>query len=216
MTSLGLKVSSYLVLLYVQHHIKSLAMPLTPEHKQRSRQKILKSAFILFTEHGFENVSIDQIMKKAGMTRGAFYAHFSSKSNLYKESISYSTLRSSLLKVKNESLSDKEWVEQLLHEYLSSNHSTGISATRCPLAFLTTDIALRDSLIRSTYSDIYKNMNKRILEYTKSYSNCDSDRMLAITSMIIGGVAIGRALSDENLTEKVLDSCYTVANELLD
>ena len=75
-------------------------MPLSAEHKKQSRQKILESAFFLFTEQGFENVSIDVIMKKAGMTRGAFYAHFASKSDLYKESISYSTLSSALLKPK--------------------------------------------------------------------------------------------------------------------
>ena len=190
-------------------------MPLSSEHKKRSKQKILKSAFALFTEQGFENVSIDQIMKSAGMTRGAFYAHFSSKSDLYKESISYSTLNSSLLKKKEKGVSDKDWIKLLLHEYLSSNHIDGV-ATRCPLAFLTTDIALRDADIRSTYSDIYRNLNKRIRDYTKSYSDCDEEKIFAITSMIIGGVAIGRALNDEELRKKVLDSCYTTANKLLE
>jgi len=95
-------------------------------------------------------------------------------------------------------------------------HAKGTSTTRCPLAFLTTDIALRDSIIRSTYSDIYKNMNKRILDYTKSYSDCNEEKMLAITAMIIGGVAIGRALNNEELTQKLLDSCYTTARKLLD
>ncbi|MCK5917115.1 MAG: TetR/AcrR family transcriptional regulator [Cocleimonas sp.] len=190
-------------------------MPLSAEHKKQSKKKIIESAFNLFTEHGFENVSINQIMKNAGMTRGAFYAHFSSKQNLYKESISYSTLNSSLLKPKDNNLSDKEWVEQLLQEYLSAHHVKGASTTRCPLAFLTTDIALRDSTIRSTYSDIYVGMNKRMLDYTRSYSPCDKEKMLAITAMIIGGVAIGRALNDEALTQQVLDSCYTTATKLI-
>ena len=131
-------------------------MPLSQEHKEKSKQKILESAFYLFTEHGFDNVSIDQIMQSVNMTRGAFYAHFSSKSSLYKESISYSTLNNSLLKTKDNSLSDKEWVKLLLAEYLSFDHMSGTSNTRCPLAFLTTDIALCDPLIRSTYSDLHK------------------------------------------------------------
>ncbi len=191
-------------------------MPLSQEHKKRSKQKILESAFDLFTQHGFDNVSIDQIMKNVKMTRGAFYAHFSSKSSLYRESISYLTLKSSLLKTKDNNLSDKEWVKLLLAEYLSFDHASGISNTRCPLAFLTTDIALRDPLIRSTYADIYTNMNKKILDYTKSYSNCDESKMLAITSMIIGGVAIGRAVDDEELRKQILESCQQFANTLLE
>ncbi len=191
-------------------------MPLSQEHKEQSKKKILESAFNLFTEHGFDNVSIDQIMQNVNMTRGAFYAHFSSKSSLYKESISYSTLNSPLLKKKDNSLSDKDWVKLLLAEYLSLDHVSGTSDTRCPLAFLTTDIALRDPLIRSTYSDIYTNMNKRILNYTKSYSNCDESKMLAITSMIIGGVAIGRAVDDKELRQQILESCQQFANTLLE
>lgn len=191
-------------------------MPLSAEHKKISKQKILKSAFTLFSEQGFENVSIDQIMTNAGMTRGAFYAHFSSKTSLYNESISYSTLDSSLVKPKKEDISDKDWIKLLLHEYLSSNHVEGISGSRCPLAFLTTDIALRDSSIRSTYSDIYRNMNKRIQEYTQSYTDCDEKEIFAVTAMIIGGVAIGRALNDEELKQEVLESCYKTASKLLD
>jgi len=191
-------------------------MPLSQERKEQSKQKILESAFDLFTEHGFDNVSIDQIMQSVNMTRGAFYAHFSSKSSLYKESISYSTLNSSLLKTKDNSLSDKEWVKLLLAEYLSFDHMSGTSNTRCPLAFLTTDIALRDPLIRSTYSDVYTNMNKRILNYTKSYSNCDESKMLAITSMIIGGAAIGRAVDDKEQRQQILESCQQFANALLE
>ncbi|HIP95317.1 MAG TPA: TetR/AcrR family transcriptional regulator [Leucothrix sp.] len=191
-------------------------MPLSQEHKEQSKQKILESAFDLFTEHGFDNVSIDQIMQNVSMTRGAFYAHFSSKSSLYKESISYSTLNSPLLKTKDKSLSDKEWVKLLLAEYLSFDHVSGTSNTRCPLAFLTTDIALRDPLIRSTYSDVYTNMNKRILNYTKSYSNCDESKMLAITSMIIGGAAIGRAVDDKEQRQQILESCQQFANALLE
>ncbi|HIO93076.1 MAG TPA: TetR/AcrR family transcriptional regulator [Leucothrix mucor] len=190
-------------------------MPLTTEHKKQSRKKILESAFYLFTEYGFENISIDQVMKRADLTRGAFYAHFSSKSDLYRESLSFSTLNSSLLKPKEAALSDEDWIGLLLREYLNIDHNDDVSATRCPLAFLTTDIALRDSTIRSTYSDIYKGMNRRILEYTKSYSDCDEGKMLAITSMLIGGVAISRALNDEETREKVLDSCYKVASDLL-
>ncbi len=107
-------------------------MPLSQEHKEQSKKKILESAFDLFTKHGFDNVSIDQIMQNVNMTRGAFYAHFSSKSSLYKESISYSTLSTPLLKKKDNSFSDKEWVKLLLAEYLSLDHISGTSNIRCP------------------------------------------------------------------------------------
>lgn len=151
-------------------------------------------------------------MQDASMTRGAFYAHFSSKAKLYKEAISSAVLQSNLVKKPPPEKSDKEWIQFLLENYLSRNH-VDHNETPCPLAFLTTDIALRNDDIRTTYSTIYKNMNKRIHRYTHSYSSVDESKILAITAMMIGGVAIGRALNDRELTEKLLESCKDLALE---
>jgi TetR/AcrR family transcriptional repressor of nem operon len=56
-------------------------------HKQESRERIVNAAAELFTRKGFNQVGIDEVMMQAGMTRGAFYAHFNSKIDLYEEAI---------------------------------------------------------------------------------------------------------------------------------
>jgi TetR/AcrR family transcriptional regulator, transcriptional repressor for nem operon len=45
-------------------------------------ERIVKEASRLFRERGFENVSVGEVMKAAGLTHGAFYAHFSSTEEL--------------------------------------------------------------------------------------------------------------------------------------
>ncbi|WP_417593748.1 TetR/AcrR family transcriptional regulator [Parasphingorhabdus sp.] len=62
-------------------------MPYSAEHKRRTRTKIVEAARILFNRHGFENVTIDQIMDAAGLTRGGFYNHFKNKQALYGEAV---------------------------------------------------------------------------------------------------------------------------------
>ena len=37
----------------------------------------------MFGQYGFENVTIDQVMSAAGLTRGGFYAHFKNKEDLF-------------------------------------------------------------------------------------------------------------------------------------
>ena len=54
-------------------------MPYSAEHKARSREKILEAAVRLFAFRGFDQVSLDDLMQEAGLTRGAFYAYFVSK-----------------------------------------------------------------------------------------------------------------------------------------
>ena len=62
-------------------------MPWNAEHKTQSRDRILSSAAQLFSHQGFDAVSIDDVMAHAGLTRGAFYAHFKSKSDMYHQSM---------------------------------------------------------------------------------------------------------------------------------
>ncbi len=53
-------------------------MPWDKKRKIESREKVLAAAAELFSYYGYEEVSIDQVMKAAGLTRGAFYSHFQS------------------------------------------------------------------------------------------------------------------------------------------
>ena len=69
-------------------------MPYTKEHKQKSREQILDSASRLFAQRGYEAVSIDDLMKDAGLTRGGFYNHFKNKPDVYAEAIIHAALKS--------------------------------------------------------------------------------------------------------------------------
>jgi len=58
-------------------------MPYAPEHKEQTRARIVECARRMFNRHGFDAVSIDQIMASAGLTHGGFYHHFANQEALY-------------------------------------------------------------------------------------------------------------------------------------
>src|SRR5215216_3698214 len=62
-------------------------MPQNPARTARTRAEILDHAGRLFRLRGYAGTSIDDIMLAAGLTRGAFYAHFESKEDLFAEVI---------------------------------------------------------------------------------------------------------------------------------
>src|SRR4051812_11535931 len=62
-------------------------MPQSPARTARTRAEILDHAGRLFRLRGYAGTSIDDIMLAAGLTRGAFYAHFESKEDLFAEVI---------------------------------------------------------------------------------------------------------------------------------
>ena len=52
------------------------------EKASETKSKIYKSADELFSEHGFDDVSITDIVEHAGVAKGSFYVHFESKNTL--------------------------------------------------------------------------------------------------------------------------------------
>jgi AcrR family transcriptional regulator len=49
------------------------------ERAQITRRKLVDAALELFFEKGYDNVTVDDICEKAGVSKGAFYGHFKSK-----------------------------------------------------------------------------------------------------------------------------------------
>ena len=52
-----------------------------------TRKKLTDAALPLFLKHGFDGTGINQILKTASLSKGAFYHHFSSKNEIYQEVI---------------------------------------------------------------------------------------------------------------------------------
>ncbi|MFI6644744.1 ScbR family autoregulator-binding transcription factor [Streptomyces sp. NPDC050504] len=55
------------------------------ERAVRTRQAILEAAGAVFAERGYGSARISDVYKRAGMTKGAFYFHFTSKEQLAQE-----------------------------------------------------------------------------------------------------------------------------------
>jgi AcrR family transcriptional regulator len=53
------------------------------EKQQRTRKSLLTAAVKLFCRHGLDGASIDEVADAAGYTKGAFYANFKNKEELF-------------------------------------------------------------------------------------------------------------------------------------
>lgn len=188
-------------------------MPYSKGHKQQSREKILASACRLFPRQGYEAVSIDALMDEAGLTRGAFYNHFRNKEEVYSEAIIYAALRSPINTEKNSAPSLKTWFDNTIGRYLSREHLDE-SPSPCPLAFLVTDIGQRQGAIRSTYTRVFKNLNK-LFRKRLSEKKVPHEHITSVSAMMIGAVAIARALDDKRAADRLLANCRMTAKELL-
>ncbi|MEW6991071.1 TetR/AcrR family transcriptional regulator [Colwelliaceae bacterium 6441] len=176
------------------------------QHKENSKDKILTSAANLFTRYGFEKVSINQVMNNAKLTRGAFYAHFKSKSELYAQAI-----------IKAGNLAKNDHIKNcdgsflaITKSYLSEQHRDEKIKNLCPLAFLVTDINQQNEVVKATYTEVFKGF----LANTEQQSN-SSQTALQTAALMIGGLALAKAISDPTLSDDLLVACQEGVMTLL-
>jgi AcrR family transcriptional regulator len=60
-------------------------MAVSPLAESGTRQRIVAAAVELFGEHGFDATSVNQVVARAGVAKGALYHHFDSKDDLLYE-----------------------------------------------------------------------------------------------------------------------------------
>jgi TetR/AcrR family transcriptional repressor of nem operon len=167
------------------------------QQKSTTRSRILASAGRLFATKGFAATSIDDIMRDCGLTRGGFYAHFSSKSQLYCEAMGRQPLGTP---------APVDDVEAVLNACLNPER----------LAFFATDAASVESGVRTAYAGAFKNMSAWLRECTRRRVHCSEESALSATAMIVGALVVAHTTDDADLQNKLLRSCREQARALLE
>jgi TetR/AcrR family transcriptional regulator, transcriptional repressor for nem operon len=107
------------------------------EHKEATRRRIVESAGRRFKRDGIDGSGIATLMSDAGLTNGAFYAHFASKDDLV------ATVVADQLRAQGERLRvlppGEAGIEQFVREYLSVEHRDAVQ-DGCPSAALLDEI----------------------------------------------------------------------------
>jgi len=185
-----------------------MAWPL--DQREQTRRRILDSAARLFALKGFDAVGLDELMADAGLTRGAFYHHFRTKTEVYEQAIGHAAQVGS---ARLDSLGG-EGLGQLVEHYLSREHAEG-ETLRCPLAFLAADVTHREAAIRGSYTRFFERFVQRLARDLPGPAAQRRCRALRLATTLIGGVALARALDDESLAEELLAACRQGAQALL-
>ena len=154
-------------------------------------ERIVKEASRLFRERGFENVSVGEVMKAAGLTHGAFYAHFASKEELQAAAVDYGQRVSlgRLQRNKKRGMFD--------HRYLSPSHRDN-PGDGCTMAALGPEAARSAPELKAAFEQGLEDM----------LSAWGGDRKEAIfrAAAMLGGVVLARAVRDPRLSDEILKS----------
>lgn len=170
-------------------------MPYSPTHKEQTRQKILQAAAKLFCTYGFDRVTLNQIMKNANMTHGAFYAHFSGKSTLYEAALKFAASRSFWARTPDKNTESKEThLKALIARYLSWSKPDPNSPS--PLEFLVTDAAHKEEKVRLAYQSCFDSLVEKLASILQKQGSKEAKELAEETVVsLVGTVAIARSIT---------------------
>ena len=173
------------------------------DHKQATRQRIIESAGRRLKQDGIERSGIAVLMADAGLTNGAFYAHFGSKDDLVANVVA------SELRAQHAALSalppGRAALERFVRGYLSPQHRD-LPGDGCPSAALLDEIGRCDDTARDAYTDGARSIVDVIAAHLAP-KNPKSARgkALGLFTLMVGTLQLSRALSDLKFSDEVLD-----------
>ncbi|HAI29825.1 MAG TPA: TetR/AcrR family transcriptional regulator [Thalassospira sp.] len=208
-------------------------MPYSPSHKPKTRIRIVNAASALFKKHGFENVTIDQVMAAAGLTRGGFYAHFKNKEDLFVACVEngMSLLSSPVLaKLRKAELSGDDWVTSFAELYLSRVHIDNPDLG-CALPTLSTEVSRSGDLARAAFSKLIEQASGKLAWKLAKEDGVpgmdkpvpvDGESVLpdvpdgyrreatSMLAMMVGAVVLGRAVDDDTADDILASTRDTI------
>jgi TetR/AcrR family transcriptional repressor of nem operon len=175
------------------------------EQKAETHEKILAAAARSFREHGSELNGIGQVMKELGLTKGGFYRHFVSKSDLYAAAVAraFEELGDRLVAVAQAAPKGAGLVS-VIEQYLSTEHLNAPGAG-CPLAALAPEIARQPSKVRKRINQSMLAYAERMLPYISGRTAEEKRaRAFILFSGMAGVLVAARAVADPNSRERML------------
>ncbi|MBU2955936.1 TetR/AcrR family transcriptional regulator [Marinobacter sp. F3R08] len=175
------------------------------EKKEESRRRILTAASKRLRIEGLGGAGVASVMDDAGLTHGAFYSHFANKDELARRALEQATRL-------NRNRWTGRWLRgswadrlsTLAKRYLTGKHRDNL-ADSCALATLCSEAARGDKAFRSTYeNELTKTLSAIADEDFDQLDPAQADDIIAFMSLIVGSMALSRAVDSSQLSDRIL------------
>lgn len=175
------------------------------EHKQRTRERVLKEAAKAIRSEGPHQIGVAGVMARAGLTHGGFYAHFPSKEEFVAAAIGQ-MFEEGRLRLQHETLdrTPAAALDGYIAFYLSPAHRDSRTAG-CPLPFLSADAPRLSGPARQRFADGVAALAAAIAgllgQLGRPHAEDEASSMLA---EMVGALSLARAEPDPARSDLIL------------
>lgn len=191
-------------------------MPWPKEHKRQTRDRIIEVAAAAFRQNGISELGVAEIMERAGLTHGGFYAHFASKEDLLIEALRYASAEANEMLETEASPEDESRPPALLdaaRTYLSSFHLEHLEKG-CPIAGLGPELERSGQKVRRTFSTEISKRLEKLYNLTTGSAKKRSRQAAGALACMVGGLIVARGIKESERAE-FLKNCQAFLREAL-
>jgi len=177
------------------------------DHKAMTREKVLGEAARTMRAQGVQGMGVAAVMAKAGLTHGAFYAHFASKDDLIDETIKAMILEArGRFEAVTEGLAPADALRAYVTFYLSTRHRDN-SASSCPLPWIATEVQRLGTASRKRYGAAVAGLSELVAAKLRALDRPDADALPLASSIVaelIGALSLARAVAEKTQSDTIL------------
>ena len=182
-------------------------MKVSKEKAAEHHQAVIEAAAMSFRESGFEGVNVADIMQKAGLTHGAFYGHFRSKSDLAAAACRYA------FDERLDGWADDVSLTDYLDLYISTFHRDR-RGRGCPMAAFASDISRQPKAVQKEFEAGVSRYRERIasrLAKTAAQKAPRDSEATALLAAMVGSIILARStFSNRALSARILTESRSV------
>src|SRR5262245_5434686 len=154
---------------------------------------------------------IDGLTKAAGVTNGAFYGHFNSKSDAFRTAVltGLDELRLGIMELKTSR--GKRWLKAFIDFYLGPKRTCDLGQS-CALPSLSAEVMRGDAETRNAYgAELQRIIWEVALGLPAGTTKERDDAAIALLALLSGGVTLARAVPDPALADRIAQAVGRVA-----
>jgi AcrR family transcriptional regulator len=183
--------------------------------KDETRAKVLRGAGRGFRRAGFGGAGVDGLAKEAGVTSGAFYAHFKSKADAFRAAVDAGLreLRQGVVQFRERY--GARWRAEFIDFYLGDRRTCDL-ADSCALQSLSSEVARGDDETRVAYESELRLIISSVADGLHGKPKARRERAAALLALLVGGVTLARAVQDRELGDEIVAAIRKAALQLAD
>ncbi len=186
-----------------------------PGHKRRTHERIVAEAAAVLRRDGVRGATVERVMRRAGLSHGGFYEHFSSKDDMAAAGLAaaFADTREALYGDLGDA-PDADWVHQVVARYLGRAHRDTEDAG-CPLPRLSGELARASGSLKQEAELGLEDYAAAIAARLAGRGGEGRSDAYALLALMVGGIALARVAADPALSDQILRACRRAAQEMV-